>query len=56
VPAQATARSTLVAQSLCHDGVAIILDFRRASHQWAFGLPNVTPAATPRAMTIPRLP
>jgi hypothetical protein len=38
---KSTPVKTLVAQNLHHDGVAVILDFKRSSHRWAFGLPNV---------------
>ncbi|MGH3965075.1 MAG: hypothetical protein ACRDRY_17755 [Pseudonocardiaceae bacterium] len=38
---KSTLVKALVAQNLYHDGVAVVLDFKRSSHRWAFGLPNV---------------
>lgn len=38
---KSTLVKAIVAQNLHHGGVAVILDFKRSSHRWAFGLHNV---------------
>lgn len=38
---KSTLVKAIVAQNLYHGGVAIILDFKRSSHRWAYGLENV---------------